>query len=93
MTNFKLGKKQIYASSSSGFQTRKMEESAPLMNTKCLHTKQVEAQTKENLPHEKSSFMIPNSEIDGLLECPICSNAMFPPIQQVCYQDADILFH
>ncbi|WOL10888.1 E3 ubiquitin-protein ligase [Canna indica] len=85
MTNFKLGKKQIYASSSSGFQSRNMDESPPSlpMDSKYLNPKeQVKAQSKVKLPHGKSSIVLPNSDIDELLECPVCSNAMFPPIQQ-----------
>lgn len=84
MTNFKLGKKQIHASSSSGFQSERMDESPSLpMDSKSFNPKkQVQPPSKEKLPHGKSSLILPNSDIDELLECPVCSNAMFPPIQQ-----------
>ncbi|KAJ8494131.1 hypothetical protein OPV22_015852 [Ensete ventricosum] len=84
MTNFKLGKKQIHASSSSGFQSARMDESPSLpMDSKSFNPKkQVQPPSKEKLPHGKSSLVLPNSDIDELLECPVCSNAMFPPIQQ-----------
>lgn len=86
MTNFKLGKKQIHASSSSGFQSERMDESPSLpMDSKSFNPKkQVQPLSKEKLPQGKSSLILPNSDIDELLECPVCSNAMFPPIQQVC---------
>lgn len=29
------------------------------------------------------SVLFPNSDIDGLLQCPVCTNSMYPPIQQV----------
>ncbi|RRT75699.1 hypothetical protein B296_00010743 [Ensete ventricosum] len=94
MTNFKLGKKQIHASSSSGFQSARMDESPSLpMDSKSSNPKkQVQPPSKEKLPHGKSSLVLPNSDIDELLECPVCSNAMFPPIQQDSNLLADAIF-
>ncbi|CAN6440000.1 unnamed protein product [Victoria cruziana] len=33
-------------------------------------------------PNIREPVILPNSDIDGLLECPVCSNSMYPPIQQ-----------
>ncbi|KAG6509021.1 E3 ubiquitin-protein ligase SINAT5-like [Zingiber officinale] len=84
MTNFKLGKKQTFASSSCDVQpTSMMEPPSSPMNLNSVKPKeQVQPQSAVNLPHGKSSFILPNSDIDELLECPVCKNAMFPPIQQ-----------
>ncbi|KAG6529885.1 putative E3 ubiquitin-protein ligase SINAT1 [Zingiber officinale] len=85
MTNFLLGKKQTFASSSCTVQPIIMDESSspPPMNLKSLKPKeQVQHQSAVNSSHGKSSFILPNSGIDKLLECPVCRNTMFPPIQQ-----------
>lgn len=75
----------MFASSSCDVQPKIMDEppSSRMILNSVKAKEQVQPQSAVNLPHGKSSFILPNSNIDELLECPVCSNAMFPPIQQV----------
>jgi len=85
MTNLKLGKKQNMTSSSSSVPSKKMDEphsvSGDSTDTSAIASQKA-LQSKAS--NSKNPTVLPNSDIDGLLECPVCSNSMFPPIQQVC---------
>lgn len=86
MTCPKERKNQMYTGSSSAILSRKMDESSSLSGeSKCTS---VCSNEQPHLPPKTSQIkkpvILPDSDIDGLLECPVCSNAMFPPIQQVC---------
>lgn len=84
MTNIKAGKKQNMTSSSSSVSSKKMDESRAFSGDPVdppVITGQKAQQSKAL--NSKNPTILPNSDIDGLLECPVCSNSMFPPIQQV----------
>lgn len=86
MTYLKLGKKQMFAGSSSAIQSKNMDQSTSISedsNCKSISSNE-QAPPQSKAPHGKKSVVLPNSDIEGLLECPVCRNSMFPPIQQVC---------
>eukprot|EP00268_Persea_americana_P043493 TRINITY_DN4372_c0_g1_i2.p1 TRINITY_DN4372_c0_g1~~TRINITY_DN4372_c0_g1_i2.p1 ORF type:complete len:293 (+),score=44.40 TRINITY_DN4372_c0_g1_i2:371-1249(+) len=57
-----------------------MEESRSLTVDADMATLRLHEQVK--VPHGRNPVIRPNSDIDGLLECPMCQNSMYPPIQQ-----------
>ncbi|KAI0507314.1 hypothetical protein KFK09_013440 [Dendrobium nobile] len=85
MTYLKLGKKQANTGSSSAIKSKKLDEScSPSAPSESICTSEAsgEASLESNAMHAKMNILVHNDSIDDLLECPICSNSMFPPIQQ-----------
>ncbi|ONK71293.1 uncharacterized protein A4U43_C04F6980 [Asparagus officinalis] len=75
-----FGKKQNFTSSSA----ERMDEAPSFSGDSCDTSviKGQKAQLSKAPSNSKNPTILPNSDIDGLLECPVCSNSMFPPIQQ-----------
>jgi len=74
----------MFPGSSSAIQSKNMDESTSVSgDSNCeLISSNEQASPQPKVPHGKKSIVLRNSDIDGLLECPVCSNSMFPPIQQ-----------
>lgn len=86
MGNLREKKKQTNNSLCSVFQSVNMDESRSLAGyaesaSSVASNESVHTQGK--VTRGTKPVMVPNSDIDGLLECPVCSNSMYPPIQQV----------
>ncbi|KAG1333889.1 hypothetical protein COCNU_03G000080 [Cocos nucifera] len=74
----------MFAGSSSAIQSKNMDESTSVSvdsNCKSIGSNELAPRQSKAL-HGKKSIVLPDSDIEGLLECPVCSNSMFPPIQQ-----------
>ena len=69
-------------SSSSSVPSKKMD--ALSGDSTDISTITIQKALQSKASNSKNPTVLPNSDIDGLLECPVCSNSMFPPIQQVC---------
>ncbi|XXG42518.1 hypothetical protein AAC387_Pa01g2783 [Persea americana] len=85
MGNLKEKKKQTNNSLCSVFQSVNMDESRSLAGyaesaSSVGSNESVHPQGK--VTRGTKPVLFPNSDIDGLLECPVCSNSMYPPIQQ-----------
>ncbi|XP_068641372.1 putative E3 ubiquitin-protein ligase SINAT1 [Aristolochia californica] len=85
MTIPKLGKRNTGARFSSNFQSEYMDESNLILGD--AESASIGLDEQVNLMSKipsgtESVVVLPDSDIDGLLECPVCSNAMYPPIQQ-----------
>lgn len=88
MTHIKLGGKQETAIFCNLI--AHMEESRSLTVDADMATLRLCEQVK--VPHGRSPVIRPNSDIDGLLECPMCQNSMYPPIQQVQFNFEFLVF-
>ncbi|KAG0471489.1 hypothetical protein HPP92_016035 [Vanilla planifolia] len=83
MTYLKLGKKLAFIGSSSVIQSKKLDGSSSLaVESNSGSVISNEVQLEPAVMQGKKSILFHNKDIDDLLECPVCSNSMFPPIQQ-----------
>ncbi|XP_020586488.1 E3 ubiquitin-protein ligase SINAT5-like [Phalaenopsis equestris] len=85
MTYLKLGKKQAITGSSSAIQSKKLDESCSPsvpMEPSCSSVASGEVNLESNAAQPKRTLLLHKNGIDDLLECPICRDSMFPPIQQ-----------
>ncbi|KAK1288328.1 E3 ubiquitin-protein ligase SINAT2 [Acorus calamus] len=84
MDYLKLGKKPTATSLASCIHSKTMDDSSSLPGKadSTSSGSNEEASLQSKLIPGKQAFMLPNSDINRLLECPVCSNSMYPPIQQ-----------
>ncbi|KAF8395495.1 hypothetical protein HHK36_019441 [Tetracentron sinense] len=78
MTFLKPGKKQTRASTSSVIRSELMEKDAD--STLIGSNEQGDQLVK--VRHGRKPVILPNSDIDRIMECLVCSKPMYPPIQQ-----------
>ncbi|XP_072972265.1 E3 ubiquitin-protein ligase DIS1-like isoform X1 [Typha angustifolia] len=84
MINLKMGKKQMLGGSSSASHPISIDDSSSLSedsNCRSISSKK-QIYTQSKVMKGKKPAILINNDIDGLLECPVCNSAMFPPIQQ-----------
>ena len=61
------------------------EEMESSSTSQITHQQQFSSKRNNNVGNNNINGLPPATSVHELLECPVCTNSMYPPIHQVCF--------